>query len=863
MKLVAPFLAAIALPLLWAPTSVYADTKLIPLPASMQVLPGAPFRLTSNAVLVASGAAATEAQTLAMQLRAATGFALPIKASGVAAITLVLAPALQGALGKEGYKLESSSRGVRIVAANSAGLFYGGQTLRQLLPPQAAASKPTKGINWDVPAVSIEDKPRFAWRGFLLDDARHFFGVEYVKHLLDNMAARKLNVFHWHLTDDEGWRMEIKALPKLTEVGAWRGSETALPNVREETHTRYGGFYTQEQIRDIIAYAKARHIDIMPEVDLPGHALALITAYPEAAPKVSGEGVSAQGFTSNVISPTRPEALAIVDKVYDEIAALFPFEYIHIGGDEVNHDAWSKDPQIKEVMAQGNIKNLHEVQMAFTKRLEGVVARHGKKLFGWNEVMDDRLSRGTGIMSWTGAGPGYDAAKRGFPVVMIPGGYSYLDMGYGGAVGEPQSHWWAGDVTIPRIYSFDPLADSNNLTTAEKERIRGVQAGMWAEFVRPWKGEVVSIDNYWQAADYKIWPRLLATCEVAWTPQQKRNFDDFSSRLDADEYQRLAFANTFFRVPVPDAVTLKAGVVQINVPFANAEVRYTFDGTIPTATSPRYSKPFVLDGRDAGRLRVRTFFDGRGSTLVVGAKAEPIGSWKEGQLKAEPVDLSYDATGNLASGGVWRAVFRRTGGDKPLRLDKMVLLINGSPVAQAGLAEIQNKGDRAVAKFTVPAVAANAKVSVIATLAAPEGDNVRGNITLVKSERLEPALTVTSPYEAYQSNTAAMAGDWDDDTLFWIAGYPKSGVLATWELGEPVRVRRISLASGARDGTKDQLLGGDLEISEDGATFRKVAPFTYGSAEAEFANPTKIKALRVVANQEQKTWVMLRDPLLR
>lgn len=859
MKRTALLLAALSL----SPLTLEADTKLVPQPASMRVTDGAPYLIAPDAVIVGLGEAGSEAEVLAKQLRAATGYSLPVKNEGVGAITLTLDPKRADQLGKEGYSLQSNAGGVKIVAASPAGLFYGGQTLRQLLPPEAASPKVVAGVKWTVPVVSIEDQPRMAWRGFMLDEARQFFGMEYVKHLLDNMAAHKMNVLHWHLSDDEGWRVEIKSLPKLTEIGAWRGTECALPDVRKENHKRYGGFYTQEQVREIVAYAKERHIDIMPEFDLPGHARAIVTAYPEALPTKMGGGVSAQGFAGNVISPARPEALAIVDKIYDELAELFPFEYIHVGGDEVNHESWKDCPQIKELMEKEGLKNLHEVQVHFTKRLEEVVAKHGKKLFGWNEIQSEKLYRGTGIMSWTGTGPGYDAARKGFPVVMAPGPHCYFDMGYGGATGEPPSHWWAGDVSVARSYAFDPLADGGDLSADAKDRIMGVQGALWTEFVKPWKGDLVEFKTYGEHADYKIWPRLAAIAEIGWTPQERRNYEDFSSRLDLDYYRRLEANGTNFRIPVPDAVTLKAGWIQIKEPFPGADLHYTLDGTVPTEKSPRYEKPFALDQRDPARLRVRTFIDGRGSTMVAGAKAEPIGTWKEGELKSSPASLTYDATGNLSSGGIWRVVFRRTGGNKPLRLDAVSVTVNGKVVAEAKPGDLANRKDRAIARVQIPDLPAGAKVMVSAMLAAPEGEQVKGEVTLLKSERLEPAVTVSSTLGAYGESSAAMAGDWDDSTQFWIASQPQKGVLATWEFATPLSLRKLSVPSGDRDGIKDQLVGGDLEISADGKTFRKVASFAYGAATVELDQETKVKALRVVATEDQKTWVILRDPIMR
>ncbi|OYV03933.1 MAG: hypothetical protein CFE26_19565 [Verrucomicrobiales bacterium VVV1] len=359
----------------------------VPLPASFQQAQGTFTLKAEDQIQTNSPAAAREAEKLAAGLRLSTGFPLKVVSTD-ARVRIGMDESLTASVGKEGYQLNVTTGQVQLTAADSGGLFHGIQTLRQLFPPAAFSRTKVDGVEWSAACTRIKDQPRFGWRGFMLDESRHFFGPDYVKHLLDAMAARKLNVFHWHLTDDDGWRIEIKSWPKLTEIGAWRGTECKLPNTREgETHNRYGGFYTQEQIREIVAYAAERHIDILPEIDLPGHCLAVTTAYPETLPTVGDDTVSVQGVKSNVISPAREENYRMVDDIMREVASLFPFQYIHIGGDEVNHEAWSKDPAVKELMTREKLANLSAVQNHFTRRLETIIGSHQRRMIGWNEIL--------------------------------------------------------------------------------------------------------------------------------------------------------------------------------------------------------------------------------------------------------------------------------------------------------------------------------------------------------------------------------------------------------------------------------------------------------------------------------------------
>ncbi len=599
-----------------------APAELVPKPAKVEWQKGLTPLDAATRIIYDGEAAKTEAETLAAMLRPATGLPLPVAPMPLYvddqpgnAIVLSLDSGVEAALGREGYRLEAMPAPlVRITAAAPAGLFYGGQTLRQLLPPAAFAKTKQAGVKWDIPCCRIEDKPRFAWRGYMLDYSRHFFDLDYTLHLLDAMAMHKLNVFHMHLADDDGWRIEIKKYPKLTEVGAWRGTKCALPNTRPgETFQRYGGFFTQDQIRQIVAHAARLHINVMPEIVLPGHSLALCTAYPAVRPTKGPEG--------NAISPAKEANYAMVDDIMGELAALFPFDVIHIGGDEVNHDLWKDCPEIKAFMQREKITTLAAAQVYFTKRLEGILAKRHKHMIGWNEILNDGLQRSTKIMSWTGTEPGYRAARMGFPVVMAPAQHVYFDMLYPEANDEPPALDWAGATDNARCYAFDPLGDKG-LTTGQSQQIEGVHGCLWSEMVYPWKskGGWADFKTGGEVADYKTFPRLCALAEVGWTPQNLRNYAEFAERL-GPHLLRLKAAGVTFRLTPPGAVA-RGNAIEMVPPFHGAEVRYTLDGSDPlnSPTAVRWDRKPVRG--KAAALRARTFLDGIVSPLHVGARVE-------------------------------------------------------------------------------------------------------------------------------------------------------------------------------------------------------------------------------------------------
>ncbi len=843
--------------------------SLIPRPAKIERAQGVFVPSDESCIVYEGEDAKAEAEILAEMLRPASGLSLKVKKgkAAVGDIFMSLDVDAKWVLGDEGYILGVTESGVTIKAATTAGLFYGGQTLRQLLQPEIYA-KIRQDLAWSIPCCLIEDKPRFVWRGFMLDYSRHFFGVAYTKHLLDAMAMNKLNVFHMHLTDDDGWRIEIKKYPKLTEIGGWRGTECVLPNTRKgETFKRYGGFLSQDDIREIVAYAAKLHISVMPEIDLPGHCLAVCTAYPETLPSKMPDNVSVQGHKSNAISPAKESNYEMVDDIIGEIAEIFPFEYVHIGGDEVNHSLWKECPEIKSFMAENKIGNMRGAQVHFTKRLEVILADHNKKMIGWNEIMNDKLEHSTGIMSWIGTGPGYHAAKRGFPVVMAPGPHAYFDMPYVGAYDEPPAHWWAGPVDSARCYAFDPLGDPG-LNAEQSKKIIGIHSCLWSEYVTPWKSKSgwMELPSYDAHADYKAFPRLCALAEIGWTPQAKRDFAGFADRLGPTHLRRLKAAGVTVRVPITDAV-IRKGLIHILPPFANAEVRYTVDGSDPFDSD----SVLVWDGKPikgaGSKFRARTYLDGQPSPLHVGAKLESVGKWSSKIVKIEFEEQSFDLTGALDEPGVWRIGFRKTGGKHHLAVSRVDVVIDGKVVAR----DIHEGGsaDKGKYRFNInDMIPASAKVVArIRMKAESKGEKkikTAGDITLEKSEYLEPTTVVSSAVSQYGGHGVANLTDYDHDTFFWSSRAVRKGEAFVFSFAEPLILSSIESVSGKiNDPTKDTLLNGILEISADGEHFRKVADFSYGAAKIELKQET-VKAIRVMVTADHSDmWLVLQDLLLK
>ncbi|MEA3455991.1 MAG: beta-N-acetylhexosaminidase [Campylobacterota bacterium] len=439
----------------------------------------------------------------------------------------------------EAYQLHINKERITIYARDKAGFFYAIVSLMQLMDPaiwrQSSSGAAEK--NWSIPSCTIEDYPRYKWRGMMLDSSRNFFSKAYIKKFIDRMAQHKLNRFHWHLTDDEGWRIEIKRYPLLTRVGAKRGPGTKLPfstypAIRGPKNRVQSGYYTQKDIREIVAYAKSRSIEILPEIDIPGHAKAAIVAYPKLLqdPNDKSRYRSVQKVSNNTINPGIESSYIFLENVILEVSRLFPFGYIHLGGDEVPKGAWQKSPAVKKLMQKKRLKNSREMQNYFFTRLDRILAKHHREMIAWQEVLQGKpkLRKNNIIMAWKSPKAGIRAAKKGRNIIMAPVQYLYFDQRYSRSKSEP-GHTWSTPVSTQKTYSFNP----GNFSS-----IRGLQACLWSETLLNEK-----------IADYLAWPRAFALAEVAWTKQKKRHWKNFKKRAYGKGLERLKIQNIQYRKP--------------------------------------------------------------------------------------------------------------------------------------------------------------------------------------------------------------------------------------------------------------------------------------------------------------------------
>ncbi|MEV6943397.1 beta-N-acetylhexosaminidase [Streptomyces sp. NPDC051172] len=529
-----------------ARTDVTSQTELIPAPRSV-VTGAGEVRLTADSRFHAGTATEGVGRWLRTVLWQATGLPLPegreLDDAHGDGIALRLAPGL----GPEEYRLVSDRNGVLIEGGDAAGVFWGAQTLRQLLGPDAHRRAPLdRDRTWAVPHLTIEDSPRFRWRGLMLDVARHFTPKEGVLRHLDLMAAHKLNVFHFHLTDDQGWRVEIKRYPRLTEVGSWRArtkfGHRASPLWEEKPH---GGFYTQDDIREIVAHAAERHITVVPEIDVPGHSQAAVAAYPElgntdviAASSKGGTALSVWdnwGISANVLAPT-DNTLRFYEGVFEELLGLFPSEFIHVGGDECLKDQWRQSPAAQDRIKELGLADEDELQAWFIGHFDKWLTARGRRLIGWDEILEGGLAPGAAVSSWRGYEGGVAAARAGHDVVMCPEQYVYLDHRQAAGEDEPVPIGYVR--TLEDVYRFEPVPPE--LTPGQAEHVLGTQANVWTEVMEdPAR------------VDYQTYPRLSAFSEVAWSAlpaPAERDFAGFERRM-AVHYRRLDALGVGYRPP--------------------------------------------------------------------------------------------------------------------------------------------------------------------------------------------------------------------------------------------------------------------------------------------------------------------------
>ena len=566
-----------------APERTYNEgINIIPMPASLQQQEGRFLLSSSSSFYAPTPEAKTIAEFFAAKLKNSTGFNFAIAdAEKDGGISLLIDPAME--INEEGYRLDVTPQGVKIQAKTPQGVFYGMQSFLQLLPAEVESPSVVKNIEWSAPCVSIDDAPRFAYRGMMLDPCRHFIPVENVKKQLDVLSLFKINTFHWHLTDDQGWRIEIKKYPKLTEIGSKR---------IDGEGTEYGGFYTQEEIKDIVAYAAERFITVIPELETPGHELAAISAYPELSCK--GQPTTPRiiwGVEDIVMCPGKEDMFKFLEDVVEEMVPLFPGTYFHIGGDECPKSSWKNCPACQaRIKAEGlktdkNHTAEERLQSYVIQRMEKMLAKHGKKIIGWDEILEGGLSPEATVMSWRGEKGGIEAARQKHDVIMTPNTYLYFDY-YQSKDVENEPEAIGGYLPIERVYSYEPMPKS--LTPEEQKYIKGVQANLWTEYI-PTFSQV----------EYMELPRMAALAEVQWTMPAKKNYEDFLKRLpglvDVYDVYKYNYATHVFDVnavftPNPQDGTLDVTLSTID----NCPIYYTLDGSEPTAASAQYTEPLKL-----------------------------------------------------------------------------------------------------------------------------------------------------------------------------------------------------------------------------------------------------------------------------
>jgi len=587
--------------------------SIIPQPVSVKLSNGV-FTLPKN-VIIEAGSQPQLQQTIAFlrqRLSAATGSTITVTNPATSpTVSLILNRTTDAAIGEEGYRLSVTPKKITISANEPAGIFYGVQSLIQLFPPAIESSTPVANTKWEAPTVEIMDYPRFGWRGLMFDVSRHFFTKEEVKQFIDQMVRYKFNVLHWHLADDEGWRIQIKAFPKLTEVGAWNVKKVgyfgtfAAPAADEPRN--YGGFYTQDDIKEVVQYAKDRFVNVLPEIDVPGHSLAAVVSYPELSctPEAStykvrsgeeimdwSKGAPPIALIDNTLCPANEKVYDFLDKVLSEVAPLFPFEYIHMGGDECPKNYWEKTPAIKQLMQKEGLKTMEEVQSYFTKRLEKIVESKGKKFIGWDEILEGGLAPSAAVMSWRGMKGGIEAAKMGHEVVMSPTDFAYIDYMQGDAIIEPRVY---ATLRLSKAYQFEPVPDG-----VDPKFIKGGQANLWTEQIYNMRHQ-----------QYMTWPRGWAIAESVWSPKEKKNWDNFFSRVE-NHFKRYDVAEINYAPSVYEPIFKASRTadkqlqIDLSTEVKGVDVYYSFDNSFPDRFYPKYTAPLIAP-KDAVMLKVVTY----------------------------------------------------------------------------------------------------------------------------------------------------------------------------------------------------------------------------------------------------------------
>ena len=591
------------------------DINIVPKPLEMNLNQGA-FRFTKDTKLVAANDQTQVFEVLQNKFVSAAGWNLGVVNTAPSSNFVQLSTDVS--LPEEAYNLKVTENQVIIYASGHNGFLYGLETIRQLLPVAIESKNVVSNMNWDIPNVEIKDSPRFKWRGFMLDVSRHFFDKDYVMETIDQLAFLKMNTLHLHLVDDQGWRIEIKKYPKLTEVGGFRVDQedkpwNARPTPELGKETTYGGFYTQEDIKEIVAYAESRGITVVPEIEMPAHVMSAIAAYPELSCFQKPIMVPSGGVwpITEIYCPGKETTFEFLENVLLEVMELFPSRYIHVGGDEATKTNWEKCPDCKKRIQEEGLETVEELQSYFIRRMERFLSSKGRTLLGWDEILEGGLASGATVMSWRGVKGGLEASEAGHDVVMTPNSHCYFDYYQGDQDAEPLA--WGGNLPLSKVYQFDPVVDG--MSEEQAKHVLGGQANLWTEYV-PTKAQ----------AEYMTYPRLAALAEAVWSSKDNRNWDDFSNRVSS-LFQRYGimgvnYAKSAYQVTTETSVNTENGVISIALKseFPQADIRFSLDGSDITSASKKYSAPVDIDRTT--NIKAQVFKDG-----------EPVGAIFEKTIK--------------------------------------------------------------------------------------------------------------------------------------------------------------------------------------------------------------------------------------
>ncbi|MDR7211830.1 family 20 glycosylhydrolase [Flavobacterium piscis] len=563
------------------------DIQIIPKPNQL-VLQGGTFEFSKNTVFVANTDFQKDiSNALISKFEVAAGWrpVLGAKAPQSNFIQFKVDPTFHN----EAYKLEVNNTTITITAKGNAGFIYGLETIRQLLPVAIESKYAITSAKWQIPNVTITDEPRFQWRGLMLDLSRHFFDKYYILETIDRLAMLKMNVLHLHLVDDQGWRMEIKKYPKLTEVGAWRVDQenvawNARLTVNPDEKGTYGGFLTQDELKEIVKYAATKNIEVIPEIEMPAHVSSAIASYPELACFDQRIGVPSGGLwpITDIYCAGKETTFEFLQNVIDEVIAVFPSKYIHIGGDEATKTNWEKCPHCQKRMKDNGLKDTHELQSYFIKRMEKYINSKGKKIIGWDEILEGGLAPEATVMSWRGTKGGTDAAEQGHDVIMTPESHCYFNFYQGPQNEEPLA--FDGYTPLSKVYEFDPVVET--MTPEQAKHVLGGQANLWAEYLADPK-----------ASEYMIFPRIAALAEVLWSSKESRNWNDFTTRLkpllSRYDYLGINYAKSAYLVTASSTADLAKKQINVTLKneFPNPDIRYVLGNKSIDHNAVKYTSP--------------------------------------------------------------------------------------------------------------------------------------------------------------------------------------------------------------------------------------------------------------------------------